>query len=365
MFFLALGAAFGSWVARIPAVQDRLRLDDGQLGLALLSLSAGAMLAMPATGWLIRRWGNGPVMRAAATLLCLALPMLPFAPSLPALMVSLFVFGIGFGLLDVSMNVQAVAVEDQYGRPIMSTFHGVFSVGGLVGAASAGIVAGLGIAPFPHLLVVALILLLLVTAAGRYLLDRETQEDGAPVFAMPPRSLLGLGVLSFCVLLSEGAVADWSAVYLENVLGSSAAVAAAGYAAFSLAMAAMRFGGDSLTLAIGPVRMVFIGGLLAGAGLGIAVLVGTIPAAVVGFACAGAGLAASFPLALGAAGRTPGLAPGSAIGAVATAGYSGFLVGPAIIGAIADNTGLRSSLALVAVLTVFSSLLARSVRRAD
>ena len=124
-------------MARIPAVQNGLRLDDAQLGVALLSTSVGAILAMPATGWLVQKWGNPRVIRAAATVLCLSLPLLPLAPSMPLLMLALFIYGIGFGLLDVSMNVQAVAIEEGYGRPIMSTFHGVFSIGGLLGATPA------------------------------------------------------------------------------------------------------------------------------------------------------------------------------------------------------------------------------------
>ena len=238
----------GSWVARIPAVQNSLRLDDGQLGIALLSTSVGAILAMPATGWLVQKWGNPRVIQFAATALCASLPLLALAPSMPLLMLALFIFGIGFGLLDVSMNVQAVAVEADYGRPIMSTFHGVFSIGGLVGAAGAGLIAGAGVAPLPHLLAVALILLVLVAVASGPLLDVRSADDGVPVFAVPPRALLGLGALGFCVLFGEGAVADWSAVYLENVLGSTPAIAATGYAASALAMAGMRFAGDALTV---------------------------------------------------------------------------------------------------------------------
>jgi MFS family permease len=363
VYFLLLGFTFGSWVARIPAVQNRLGLDEGQLGIALLSLSAGAVVAMPATGWLIHRWGNGPVMRAAATIICASLPLLPLAPSMPLLMAALFLFGTGFGLLDVAMNTQAVAVEERYGRPIMSAFHGVFSVGGLTGSASAGVIAGFGIPPFPHLLAVALVLFILAAATSRSLLPGTARDEGAPAFALPPRSLLGLGLLCFCALLAEGAIADWSAVYLENDLGSTAAVAAAGYAAFSLAMAGMRFGGDALTLRAGPSRMVFIGGLISGLGLGAALLVGTIPATIAGFACVGIGLAVIFPIAMGAAGRTPGVAAGSAIAAVTTAGYTGFLTGPPLIGFIADSAGLRVGLALVALLFIVVALLAGTVRR--
>ncbi len=352
----------GSWVARIPAVQNALRLDDAQLGFALLSTSVGAIIAMPTTGWLVREWGNPRIMCVAATVLCASLPLLPLAPSMPLLMLALFIFGIGFGLLDVSMNVQAVAVEEGYGQPIMSTFHAVFSIGGLLGAASAGLIAGAGVAPLPHLLTVALVLLVLVAVASRPLLDVRSADGGLPVFAVPPRALFGLGVLSFCVLFGEGAVADWSAVYLENVLDATPAIAATGYAASSLAMAGMRFAGDGLTVRFGAERLVRAGGLVAGLGMTGGLLIGTIPAAVIGFACVGAGLAVAFPIALGAGGRTPGLASGTAIGAVATAGYTGLLVGPPLIGFVSDQVGLRVGLALVAVLCFVTALLAGTVR---
>lgn len=362
-FFLLLGVLFGSWVVRIPAVQNRLGLEEGQLGIALLSMSVGAMLAMPTTGWLIRQWGNVVVVRAAATLLCLSLPLLPLAPTMPWLMLALFVFGINFGLLDVSMNTQAVAVEERYQRPIMSTFHAVYSLGGLAGATTAGLIAGQGIGAFPHLFGLALLLLGLATVGGRSLLEVAAREQDAPAFAIPPRSLFGLGLLSFAVLVGEGAVADWSAVYLRNGLGSTAAVAASGYAAYSLAMAGMRLGGDALVARFGPVLIVRSGCLVATVGMAGALLLGTIPAAIIGFACVGLGLAVAFPLALGAAGRTPGMASGAAIGAVATAGYSGLLLGPPLIGFISDQVGLRAGLGVVAALCFVSALLAGSVRR--
>ena len=362
-YFLVLGTVFGSWVARIPAVQNGLGLSDGQLGVALLGTSLGAIVAMPATGWLVRQWGDAAVMRAAATLLCCALPLLPLAPTLPLLMLALFVLGVGSGLVDVAMNTQAVAVEKGYGRPLMSGFHGVFSVGGLAGAAVAGGAAALDVAPFPHLLAVALALLVTAHAAGRWLLVETARPEPGSVFVLPPRSLLGLGLLGFCVFLSEGAVSDWSAVYLENVLGSSAAVAAAGYAGYALAMAGMRFGGDALTARFGPAVVVLAGGLLATVGMAGVILTDAIPVAIVGFTCVGLGLAAGFPIALSAAGRTPGIAPAAAIGAVATASYAGLLLGPPTIGFIADSAGLRAGLAFVAALCLTSALLAGTVRR--
>lgn len=362
-FFLLLGILFGSWVARIPAIQNRLGLADGQLGIALLSMSVGAMLAMPSTGWLIHRWGNVTVVRMAATFLCLSLPLLALAPSMPWLMLTLFVFGICFGLLDVSMNTEAVAVEERFGRPIMSSFHGIYSVGGLIGAVTAGVMAGNGFGPFAHFLIVAIVLLALAVAGGRALPDVGDRESDAPPFALPSRALLALGLLSFFIVAGEGAVSDWSAIYLENILGATAAVAALGYAAYSVGMAGMRFAGDALIARLGPVQVVRVGCLVAAFGMGGAMFIGSVPAAIAGFAAVGVGLALTFPAALSAAGRTPGMASGAAIGSVATAGYSGLLLGPPLIGFISDNAGLRAGFGLVAAACLLSSLLAGAVRR--
>ncbi len=362
-YFLLLGMAFGSWVTRIPAVQNRLGLEDGQLGVALLSMSIGAILAMPSTGWLIQRWGNVTVLRTAALALACMLPVLPLAPSMLGLMAALFVFGMSFGLFDVSMNTLAVALEERLHRPIMSTLHGMFSVGGLVGASVAGAMAGLGVDVRVHLLGVAVVSLAIAMLVGRALPEGGARDPDVPAFAVPSRALFALGMLSFFVLLGEGAIADWSAVYLENALGASSAVAALGFAAYALAMAGMRFGGDALIARVGPVLVVRIGCLIAAVGLGCAMLLGTVPAAIAGFAAVGLGLALAFPAALSAAGRTPGMAPGGAIGAVATAGYSGLLFGPPLIGFISDAVGLRAGLGLVAVLCLVSALLAGAMRR--
>ncbi len=166
-FFLVAGLSFGSWVVRIPEVQDALALDDAQLGLALLGTAVGSIAAMTATGWLIARVGSRTVTTVAALGVCLTLPLLPLAPSLPLLFAALLLFGAAYGTMDVAMNAQAVLVEERYARPIMSSFHGVFSLGGLIGAASAGLVVGAGVPPVPHLLAVALALALLVAAATR------------------------------------------------------------------------------------------------------------------------------------------------------------------------------------------------------
>jgi predicted MFS family arabinose efflux permease len=309
--FLVAGLSFGSWVARIPEVQDALGLDDAQLGLTLLGTAIGSIAAMTGSGVLIARFGSRAVTTAAALGVCVTLPLLPLAPSMPLLFAALLLFGAAYGTMDVAMNAQAVLVEERYGRPIMSSFHGVFSLGGLLGAASAGLVVGAGVAPVPHLLAVGLALALLVAASAWRLIPAASERrDDGPSFALPTGPLLGLGAIGFGALLAEGAIADWGAVYLRDVAGAGAAVAATGYTAFSLTMMVGRFLGDALTERLGPVPMVRGGGLLVAAGLAFALLLGNAPAALVGFALVGAGLAATFPIVLSAAGRVPGVPAG-------------------------------------------------------
>jgi MFS family permease len=365
-FFLLNGIAIGSWVTRIPDVQRRLALSEGSLGLALLGAALGALVAMPVSGWLVGRFGSDRMMFASGAGICLVLPLLPLAPSLPVLFLTLFLFGIVFGALEVPANAQAVLVETAWGAPLMSSFHAMFSVGGLAGAATAGIIAGRGVPPEVHLLAVALVLFAVVLfARPRLLPDAPAAREHGPRFAIPRGPLLGLGVIGFCVLLGEGAIADWSAVYLSDGLAASATVAAWGYAAFSLTMAAGRLAGDWLTARFGPVAVVRAGGALAAAGLGAGLLLGTIPAAIFGFACVGAGLATIFPITMSATGRVPGIAPSAALTAVATAGYTGFLAGPPVIGFASEALGLRAGLGVVALLSAAVIVLAGKVAGAS
>ncbi len=361
MFFVN-GALLANWVARIPAVQQRLGLSTGALGIALLGMAIGALAAFPVTGWLIAHYGSRRVTTGAALVYGAALPLPGLAPSLPLLMAALIVFGAGNGAMDVAMNAQGVAVEERYGRPILSSFHGLWSIGGFAGALAGGLAAGAGIQPFPHLLGAAVVLLAGALVAARWLAPvPAAARSGAPAFARPTRALLGLGVVAFCSALSEGAMADWSAVYLHNALATSAGFAAAGYAGYSLAMTAGRLSGDSLTHRFGPVALVRAGGLLAAVGLGIALILGRSLPAVAGFVCVGAGLSLVAPLVYSRAGRTPGMSAGAALAAVATMGYTGFLLGPPVIGAVAQVISLRGALGLIVVLSIAIAVLARNV----
>lgn len=364
--FFINGAAFANWVTRIPAVQQHLGLGPGALGVALLGMPLGLLVGASAAGWLIAHYGSRRVTRAAVVLTSLAVALPAFAGSLLALMGVLAVVGLVGAMLDVSMNTHGVAVERRYGRPIMSSYHGMFSLGGFAGAAVGGALAARGVGTAPHLVGGAIVLGLAGAVVSHWLLptrdesgEREAGESG-PAFARPTRALLGLSAIAFCVLLAEGSMNDWSTVYLRRVLGTDAGAAAAGFAAFSLTMAAGRFAGDRVTLRLGPKRVIQVGGGLAALGL-LAVLLAPVPlVATLGFACVGVGLSSLFPNVLSAAGRTPDASTGAAIAAVTTMGYLGFLVGPPLIGFVAEALTLRGGLAVVFFLSLLVIALARS-----
>ena len=362
LFFLN-GAGMANWVVRIPAIQEQLHLGAGALGIALLGVAVGALVSMPLTGRVVARRGSRPIARVGALAFACALALPALATNLVLLTLALVVLGVANGALDVAMNSQAATVERRYGRPIMASFHALFSLGGLAGAAIGGSAAAAGIGPMPHLTVVAFAACLAALWVTRRMLpaDADAVPD-SPSFARPTRVLLLLGVIAFCVLFGEGAMADWSAVYLRNVVGAGPGLAAAGYAAFSLAMAAGRFVGDALTVRLGPTRLVRVGGAIAALGLSCALLLTQPWAAIIGFGAVGAGLSTVFPTLLATAGRLPGQTSGTAIAAVSTFGYTGFLAGPPIIGFVAEAFTLRGGLAVVVLASLLIVILAGTLR---
>jgi MFS family permease len=361
------GFALSSWFPHIPAVQRKLDLSDGTLGLALLGTAVGALAATTASGWIIAHAGSRTATRVAVLALCAALPLPGLAPNLASLVLALFFLGAANGVLDVAMNTQAVAVEQRYRRPIMASFHGVFSLGGLLSSALAVAVVGSGVGTVAHLTVVAVVLGVSAFLVSRQLLPNEAPRSGSggPVFARPTGPLIALGVVAFCCLLGEGSMADWSAVYLRNSLETGAGYAAAGYAVFSATMTLGRLTGDRLTAKLGPGTLVRAGGSIVAIGLGFALILGRPTAALVGFACVGAGLSCIFPIVLSASGRVRNVPPGTALAAVTAIGYTGFLAGPPLIGFVAQLTSLRLALGIVAALGATIAVLAPTVDRRD
>jgi MFS family permease len=364
VFFLN-GAVFSSWYARLPAIQDDIGLGTGALGVALLGAPAGLLSAQPLVGAFVARRGSRAVVAALPLYVpAVVLPALAF--DMVTLLVAVTVVGAVNGTLDIAMNAQGLAVERAGSGRIFNSLHASFSFGALAGAGLAGAVAALGVAPLPHLAGVALIGAAAATAVAPHLLaDEGTADPRAPVFARPSLRLAALGVIAFCALLAEGAVFDWSGIYLATEAGASAGIAPLGLAAFSLAMGVGRLAADPATERAGSPRIAAGGAASAALGLGLALALATPLGAVLGFAAMGLGLSAVFPLALRASGlEGPSSAPGLA--AVSTVGYTGFLLGPPIIGLLAEATGgLREALVLVCALCLLAATLAGHVREPE
>lgn len=362
LFFLA-GLTGSSWISRIPEVQVKLALQNGQLGLALLSATVGAVLAMPVAGMGIAHWGSQRVSRIAVVATCCALLLPALATTPAALVLGLFVFGASGGSLGVAMNAQAVLVEQRSQRPIMASFHAAFSGGGLCGAGLGSLLAGIGARPSVHLGSMSLLALGAVACVWRFLPRDEARPTMKSGFTLrlPNRTLVALGLVSLCAMIGEGAVADWSGVYLRSELHAAAGLAASGFTAFSFAMAGTRTIGDRLMARLGPVRLLRVSGALTVLGLLLTLTSYSAPSALLGFACIGAGFATVIPTVFSAAGRVPGLSPGYALATVTTLGYAGFLAGPPTIGFASEVFGLRGALCVLLVTSALIGILARSV----
>jgi alpha-glucosidase len=361
LVFFVSGMVMASWYARIPTVQGKLDLSPGALGIALLGMPIGAIIAMPLTGWLLERTGSRPIVRAGSIAYCTALLPAAFAPNLELLTIALVAFGTANGVLDMSMNAHAVAVEKGYGRPILPSSHGMFSLGALAGAVIGSASASLRIGLVTHFTGMALAAGIGLSVACTQLLPAEADIGAprAPVFVRPNRALAGLAIIAFCTAFSEGAMSDWSATYLKLSLRTGPGLAAAGYAGFCVAMAIARFSGDRLSQVAGPVKLVRLGAVLAAVGLGLSVLTSAPWLAILGFAMVGLGLASIFPVTISRAGSTAGMPPGRAVAAVSMVGYMGVMAGPPLIGFAAQAITLRGSLGAAIVFCVVIAALSR------
>jgi MFS family permease len=369
--FAANGFLFASWVARIPAVQRRLGASEPELGLALLVLTLGAVAAMPWTGAVVGRVG-GRAVALGATVTCTGYVLATLAPTTPALAVSLLVVGCGFGVWDVSMNAAAHEAEQRLGRTMMPAFHGAFSIGALSGAAVGSVAAAAGVPAPVHLAVVGAVLLVTVWTAGDGLpvathdVVRHPGDASAGGARRRPVGLTGalvpIAAVMACAAVSEGAAADWVGLYLRDQIGTSEAAAAVGYALFATAMAGGRFAGASVLGRVGRARVLRSSGLFTAAGIALLVVAPSAPAAFAAVALWGLGAALVFPTAMSAAAESS-RRPADAIAAVSTAGYGGFLAGPALVGVLAGGLGLGGALLAVGVLGVGIAALASTAAR--
>jgi MFS family permease len=361
--FFIHGLLFASWTAHIPQVKDHAGLTVGALGLALLGAPTGSVSAMLASARLLPRLGSRRMVQSCLVGYCAAGPLVGLAGSLPALFAALFAWGAFQGSLDVSMNTQAVAVERARGRPLMSGFHGCWSIGTFAGA-GAGVA---GVAVGMSLTVQLLLLGVPALVIGEALSARMLPDAGPPGEAAVPehekrpprparrfsRAVLILGAIAFASMLCEGASADWASVYLRGPVHVGAAVAGLGYTAYSLGMVVVRLSGNPLLARFRVQAVLPVLAALACAGFTAGLIVGTAAAAIAGFACLGIGLALIVPTVNSAAGRLPGAGPGAAIVAVSTFGWLGFVCGPPLIGALASATSLPAALGVVPALVAF------------
>lgn len=352
LVFAVHGAVTGSFVTRIPWLQDHLELTAGQLGLALVAPAIGASLSMPVAGRIVHRYGARAAVRGLLALWCLALSLPALAPNLAVLWLGLLVYGATAGMADVAMNAQGVEVEQRLGRSIMSGLHGMWSAGGLVASGFGVLAAHQQFDARIQLAVTAVVLTAIGLSVCGGLIDvRPTEEEDAPPrFALPPRSALAIGLVGFCAVFAEGASMDWAGVYLRDVTGASPTVAAASFTAFAATMTAARLAGDLVIRRLGPVRSVRVSGCVATLGGVLVILADSPYLAIPGFALIGIGIAVVVPLAFAAAGRT-GTNPSQAIAGVATVTYTSGLIAPAVIGLIAQTSSLTVSFTVVTALT--------------
>ncbi|MFJ2963984.1 MFS transporter [Streptomyces collinus] len=361
VFFALDGFVFAGWVVRIPAVKAQTGASASALGLALLGVSAGAVVTMTLTGRLCRRFGNHRVTVVCAVLLSLSVALPPLTHSVLALGLVLLLFGAAYGGINVAFNSAAVELVAALRRPVMPSFHAAFSLGGMVGAGLGGLVAGV-LSPTRHLLLLTLVGLVVTAVAGPTLLrheppappERDLPAEGPP--RRPDRRTRGLvivfGVIAGCTAYGEGALADWGALHLEQDLNASAGAAAAGYSCFALAMTVGRLTGTTLLERLGRTRTVVAGGTIAAAGMLLGSLAPSLWAALLGYAITGIGLANLFPVAVERAGALAG--PGG-VATASTLGYGGMLLGPPAIGFMADWFTLPAALTSVAVLAAVAA----------
>lgn len=347
-FFIA-GFSVAAWAPLVPYAKARVGLDDGMLGLLLLCLGVGSIIAMPLAGLFSARYGCRRVLVISTLIVCLCLPLLATIDSLPWLVATLFVFGASMGALDCTVNIQAIIVERASGKTMMSGFHGLFSLGGIIGAASVSGLLSVGASPLVAMVVVLVVTVIALLRAAPHFLTYGSERDG-PAFAVPHGVVLFIGLLCFTVFLTEGAMLDWSAVFLSSMRGVDPSYAGLGYAMFALTMTCGRLSGDVIVRRVGANRVIILGGLCAAAGLALATLVPAWQATLLGYALVGAGCSNIVPVLYSAVGRQTVMPEHIAVPAISTMGYAGILAGPAAIGFVAHLSSLNLAFMIVAVL---------------
>ncbi|MCL1027991.1 MFS transporter [Serratia silvae] len=361
-FFIA-GLAMATWAPLVPFAKTRINIDDGSLGLLLLCIGVGSIMAMPLTGLLTGKFGCRRVILLAGVALCIDLPLLVLMDSTLGMALALLLFGAAIGMIDVAMNIQAVVVERASNRAMMSGFHGFFSVGGIAGAGGVSALLWLGLGPLQATLIAVAAILALLLIASKNLLRESGGDKEGPMFVLPRGWVMFIGLLCFIMFLAEGSMLDWSALFLTTLRGMDHNQAGLGYALFSIAMTIGRLNGDRVVNALGRYQVLLLGSLCAAIGLALAIAIDSAIASLIGFMLVGVGASNVVPILFSAAGNQRVMPANLAIASVTTVGYAGILAGPAVIGLIAQISSLTFALACVAALLLIVTASAKAVTR--
>ena len=359
--FLLPGFATAAWAPLVPYAKNRTGLDEGTLGLVLLCLGAGSLLAMPIAGALAARFGCRAIMVITLLMAMVALPLLAIAPSPWTLGAALFVFGAGVGACDCVMNMQAVIVERESGRPMMSNFHAFYSIGVAIGAAAITTLLSVRVSPLLVCVLASALMIALLAVSVRWW-RRDRAPNDAPMFAVPHGVVLAIGVLCFVAFLAEGTMLDWSAVFLHEVQQVPQDRAGLGFMCFAIAMTVTRLVGDGVVAKLGRHRAILLGALVAAVGFGLITYAPPLLPALAGYVLIGLGCANIVPALFSMAGNQKAMPESLAIPAITTLGYAGVLAGPALIGFVAQASSLVFAFTAVAVVMVLIGLSARWVR---
>jgi MFS family permease len=362
-FYFCMGFSFASWASRIPDIKTKLNLSEAQLGTILLALPLGQLLTMPVSGRLVTKYGSKTIMSFAALLYTLELTNIGWASSMWQLGLALFIFCVIGNMANISVNTQGVMAEKVYERPIMTSFHGVWSVAGLSGALFGSLMMNLKLAPRQHFFVVATIVFIIVLIARRYLIRGTTgPAEKKKFFSKPDSVLIQLGIVAFCSMAAEGTMFDWSGVYFKEIVIAPHRLIILGYVSFMSMMATGRFFGDRIIAKVGRKKLLQVSGLLIFTGLMISVLFPYIVTAAIGFLIVGWGVSSIIPTVYSTAARSAKIAPGMALASVSSIGFFGFLMGPPLIGYIAQLVNLRLSFAVVALFGICITIIVSKLK---
>lgn len=368
-FYFLIGLVFASWASRIPDIKNALGMNEAQLGGVLFFIPVGQMSAMAISGYLISRYGSRRMVILAALLYPLALVLIGCVHSVLQLSLALVFFGMAANLCNISVNTQAVGVERLYGRSIMASFHGLWSLAGFMGGIISTLMVGLHFSPLWHFAMVAVFCLLVVAVFSSSLLPRDVNHHGKgaakpreKIFTRPDKYVTVLGLMAFGSMVCEGTMFDWSSVYFEEVIRPPDTLVRLGYIASMCSMAAGRFAADRFIIRFGSANVLKVCGVVIAAGLLTATVFPALWPATAGFLLVGLGVSAIVPICYSLAGRSKTMLPGAAIAMVSTIGFLGFLLGPPVIGFVAHALNLRWSLGLIAIVGIFITVLAPMVR---